>query len=128
MQYQKFRIVWTVCQALFSTLDMTSLYHQIPVREEDRPKTAFVTRHRLWQFKSMLFALCNTPVTFQRVMELALRDLQWEIGLIYLDDVIIFSQSFTEHIDRLRQVLSRLRTANFKLQGSKCNLFQTEVT
>lgn len=111
----------------FSTLDMTSGYNQIPVKESDIPKTAFVTKHGLFEYKAMSFGLTNAPATFQRVMELALKGLQWTTCLIYLDDVIIFGSSFREHIVRLRQVLDRVRKAGLKLKPEKCALLQREV-
>jgi len=112
---------------VFSTLDMTSGYYQVPVRKEDRPKTAFVTKHGLFEFKTMPFGLTNAPATFQRVMELAMRGLQWTSCLIYLDDIIIFGSTFTEHIERLRNVLQRVSLANLKLKPEKCQLLQPEV-
>jgi len=111
----------------FSTLDMTSGYNQIPVRKEDIPKTALVTRQGLFEFKTMPFGLTNAPATFQHVMEIAMRGLQWTSCLIYLDDIIIFGSTFQEHLDRLRQVLQRVRVANLKLKPEKCALFQAEV-
>jgi hypothetical protein len=113
---------------VFSTLDITSAYNQIPVREADVPKTAFVTKYGLYEFTTMPFGLCNTPATFQRVMKLALSGLQWNTCLIYLDDVIIFSKTHEEHADKLRSVLERIRAAGLKLKPSKCYLFQEEVT
>lgn len=111
----------------FSTLDITSAYNQIPVRESDIPKTAFVTKHGLFENTTMPFGLCNAPATFQRVMEMALRGLQWSSCLIYLDDVIIFGQDFTEHMNRLHAVLSRIQDAGLKLKPSKCHFLQPEV-
>ena len=113
---------------LFSTLDITSAYNQIPVREQDIPKTAFVTKYGLFEHVTMPFGLCNAPATFQRLMEIALNGLQWSTCLIYLDDVICFSSgSIVEHADRLRLVPERIRSANLKLKPRKCSLFQTSV-
>lgn len=112
---------------IFSTLDMTSGYNQIPIIEKDIPKTAFVTRHGLWEFLTMPFGLTNAPATFQRVMELVCRGLQWTSCLIYLDDILIFGKTFREHSDRLREVLQRIRRAGLKLKPEKCELFQKEV-
>ena len=113
---------------LFSTLDITSAYNQIPVREEDIPKTAFVTRYGLYEFTTMPFSLTGAPKTFQRLMEIALSGLQWSACLIYLDDVIIFSRTFDEHLERVRLVLDRIAAAGLKLKPRKCHLFAKEVT
>lgn len=112
---------------LFSTLDITSAYNQIPVRAEDIPKTAFITKYGLYEYTQMSFGLCNAPATFQRVMELALAGLQWVTCLIYLDDVVIYSKTVEEHLSRLGDVLSRIQKANLKLKPEKCHLFQQEV-
>ena len=112
---------------LFSTLDLQSGYWQIEVKPEDRPKTAFVTRSGLYEYVTMPFGLCNAPSTFERCMELVLKGLQWRTLLIYLDDIIILSSTFTEHIERLDEVLRRLGNAGLKLKPSKCELFREEV-
>lgn len=112
---------------IFSTLDITSAYNQVPVKAEDIPKTAFVTKRGLFEYTTMPFGLCNAPATFQRIMELALRGLQWVICLIYLDDVIVFSKTFDEHLKRLRAVLDRIRQAGLKLKPSKCHFLKSEV-
>ena len=112
----------------FSTVDMTSGYFQVPVKESDIPKTAFITRHGLFEFTSMPQGLTNSSATFQRLMELALKGLQWTVCIIYIDDCIIFSSTFKDHIDRLRVVLERFKQANLKLKPDKCTLFQSEVT
>jgi hypothetical protein len=69
---------------LFSTFDLTSGYHQIPVRSVDIHKTAFVTKYGLFEFQTMPFGVCSGPPTCQRLMELVLNVLQWKICLIYL--------------------------------------------
>ena len=113
---------------IFSTVDMTSGYFQVPVKESDIPKTAFITKHGLFEFTSMPQGLTNSSATFQRVMQLALSGLQWNICIIYIDDCIIFSSNFKEHIERLKLVLERFKQANLKLKPAKCSIFQTEVT
>jgi hypothetical protein len=106
---------------------MTSGYHQVPVKESDIPKTAFVTKYGLYELTKMPMGLKSAPMTFQRVMELALQGLQWQICLIYLDDVVIFSKTFDEHIERLSTVLDRIWTAGLKLKPEKLQFFQSEV-
>lgn len=113
---------------LFSTLDLQSGYWQIEVKESDRPKTAFITRSGLYEYQTLPFGLCSAPSTFQRCMELVLRGLQWKTLLIYLDDVIIFSKTFGEHLEKLDEVFTRFRNAGLKLKPSKCELFKTEVS
>ena len=112
---------------LFSSMDITSGYNQIPVREEDIPKTAFVSKYGLFEYLTMPFGLCNAPATFQRVMELALAGLQWKTCLVYLDDVLVFSDDFSTHVSRLSEVLSRIQKANLKLKPAKCHFLQDEV-
>lgn len=112
---------------LFSTLDLQSGYWQVEMQPEDRSKTAFITKHGLFQHTRMPFGLCNAPGTFQRAMELALRGLQWKTLLIYLDDIIIVSASFQDHLDRLSEVLERLEQHGLKLKPKKCHLLQKEV-
>ena len=81
----------------------------------------------LYQFKVMPFGLTNTPATFQWLMERILMGLQWQTCLVYLDDIIIFSKTFDEHIDHLAEVFSRLKSAGLKLKPKKCSIFKTEV-
>ena len=111
----------------FSTLDLKSGYHQVPMAEEDKPKTAFSCGNGLWQFRVMPFGLCNAPATFERLMEAVLGGLHWNSLLVYLDDVIVFGQTFEQELERLQEVLERFRGANLKLNPKKCNLFQREV-
>ena len=113
----------------FSTLDLQSGYHQIEVKESDRPKTAFVSsRGGLYEFSTLPFGLCGAPATFQRCMEMVFRNLTWKTVLVYMDDIIIFSPSFATQLQRLESALQRLSDAGLKLKPSKCHLFKREVT
>ena len=111
----------------FSCLDILSAYYQIEVDEADRAKTAFVCKKGLFEYSVMGFGLCNAPSTFQRCMELVMKGLQWEILLIYLDDLIIHGNTFNQHLCRLDMVFTRLAEAGLKLKPSKCFLFKKEV-
>ncbi|CAC5413534.1 unnamed protein product [Mytilus coruscus] len=108
---------------IFSTFDLTSGFNQIHI-----PKTAFVTKYGLYEYKTLTFGLTNGPACCQRLMELVLSGLQWQILLIYFDDIILFSSNFSQHLQRLDIVLKRLQEAGLKLKPEKCNIFQTEVT
>ena len=112
---------------LFTCVDLLAGYHQVPVKEADIPKTAFVTKYGLYEFTRMPMGLKSSAQTFQRLIELVLQGLQWSICLIYLDDVIIFSKTFKEHMERLRLVLQRIRDAGLKLKPEKCQFLQPEV-
>ena len=111
----------------FSTLDLSSGYWQVALDEEAQDKSTFVVRNGLYRWKVMPFGLTNAPATFERLMEKVMRGLQWEVLLIYLDDIIVFGRTVEEEIQRLRLCFSRLRDANLKLKPSKCFLFQTSV-
>lgn len=111
----------------FSTLDLKSGYHQVEMEEGDKKKTAFSFGQGLWHFKVMPFGLCNAPSCFERLMEQVLEGLQWKAALVYLDDVLVFGNTFEEERSRLEEVLRRLRVANLKLSPKKCTFFQPEV-
>lgn len=112
---------------LFSTLDLTAGYNQIPMAEKDKQKTAFCTPFGLFEFNRMPFGLCNSPSTFQRLMERIFGDERYNSLLLYLDDIVVFSSSFETHLQRLEMVLGRLEKHNLKLKLDKCHFFQTEV-
>lgn len=105
---------------IFSTLDLRSGYWQIELHASAREKTAFITHKGLYEFTVLPFGLCNSPSTFQRLMEHVLRGLNWKTCLIYIDDIIIYSRTFEEHLTHLEEVFLRLRQANVKLKSSKC--------
>jgi len=111
----------------FSTLDLRSGYHNIPIKESDRDKTAFITRRGCFRYQVMPFGLTCAPSVFQRLMDLVLCGLTYETCLVYLDDIIVFSTDFATHLSRLREIFDRLRAANLKLHGKKCSFFQRRV-
>lgn len=111
----------------FTTLDLASGFHQIELDADTIPKTAFSTEHGHFEFKRMPFGLKTAPPTFQRVMDNVLRGLQNETCLVYLDDIVIYSASLQEHIERLKGVFERLRNSNFKVQLDKCEFLRKEV-
>ena len=110
----------------FSTLDLASGFHQVEMAEEDIAKTAFNTEQGPYKYLRMPFGLRNAPATFQGMMDIILREIQNERYLIYLDDIIIFSTSLQEHINRVREVFKRLRSANFKILDKLIKLPHTE--
>ena len=103
----------------FTCIDLKSGYYQIKIEPADRLKTAFITCDELYEWKVMSFGLTNAPTTFQRTMDVVLVGLKFNIFLVYLDDILIFSKSFDEHVIRLETVIQRLSKANFTLNLSK---------
>ena len=113
----------------FSTLDLKSGYWQVPIMERDKEKTAFRTSSgQLYKFNQVPFGLCNAPATFSCLMDRVFSGLHWETCLFYLDDIIVFSSTWEEHLARLRQVFERLRHANLKLRAEKCAFAAKEVS
>ena len=110
-----------------TTLDLSRGYWQVPVKEEDRHKTAFTTPHGLYQFRVMPFGLQGAPATFQRMMDSLLRGLETHTAA-YLDDVVIYSRTWGEHLQHIQTVLARLREANLTIKLKKCQFGMRSCT
>ena len=102
----------------FSKMDAKSAYHCISVAEEDVQKTAFITPSGLYEYVRMPFGLKNAPATFQRAITNVFRS--HGNAVPYLDDILVFSQTWEEHVAHLRQALHLLREAHILLKSSKC--------
>ena len=114
--------------AHYSTFDMNSGFWQVPMDEESKQYTAFTLGSMgLYECESMPFGLCNTPPTFQRLMQNCLGELNLTYCLIYLDDMIVFSETPEEHLRRMCAVFNHLREHGFKLKPSKCDMFKSEI-
>ena len=103
----------------FTCLDIQMAYHQVPVREQDKAKTAFVTRSGLYEYEVLPFGLSNAPATFQRLMGVVLHGLIGRCCVAYLDDIVIFSRTLEEHLAHLDEVLGRLALARLKMKPRK---------
>ena len=93
----------------FTTLDLASGYHQIAVKEQDIPKTAFRTQRGQFEFLVMPFGVANAPATFQRMMNSLFKDELDAFVLVYLDDILVFSQTLEDHIRHIRIALQKMR-------------------
>nr|ATA66769.1 Pol, env [Haliotis discus hannai] len=112
----------------FSVLDMKSGYHQVELEEAHKQRTAFtVGPLGFFEYNRMPFGLSNAPATYQRLMEQCLEGLHLKICLIYLDDLIIFSRTYEEHVERLELVFRRLEQCGLKLAPKKCKFFKRKV-
>ena len=112
----------------FSKLDLRSGYWQVEIEEEDKHLTAFTVGNMgFFECNRMAFGLTNAPATFQRLIERCMGELNLKECLIFLDDILVFSETFEEHLERLEAVFSRLRQNGLKLKPSKCEFFKTSV-
>ncbi len=112
----------------FTKLDLRAGYWQVGIKEEDKHKTAFsVGPLGFYECQAMPFGLTSAPATFQRLMERCMGEMNLKECLVYLDDIIIFSKTFDDHIQHLEAAFKRLERNNLKLKGSKCEFFKTSV-
>ena len=112
----------------FSTTDLNCGFWQVKLDHESMAKTAFSTPDGgHYEFQVLPFGLSNAPATFERIMELVLRGLQWTECLVFLDDIISFGKDFQEALTRLEHVFERLRSADLKMKPSKTHLFRSQV-
>ena len=112
---------------VLSSLDALSGFTQLELHEDDIEKTAFRTHRGLFQFKRMPFGLRNGPSIFQRVMQGILAPYLWLFCLVYIDDIVVFSKSYEEHITHLDKVLEAIEKAGITLSPNKCHLFYGSI-
>ena len=111
----------------FTSIDLKSGYHNISVAPQDRENTAFCTRTSLYQFNVMPFGISSAPAIFQRMINRVLHGIEGKYSMAYLDDILVFSKTFEDHIEHLKDVFSRLKKADLCLNKKKCHFVKKEV-
>ena len=111
----------------YTKFDFKSGYFQVPLSKEDRPNAAFSTRGNHYQFTVLPQGITNGPATFQRVINHILGPARWKYALAYIDDVIIYSKTFNEHLSHLKEICQILKNARFRLNPEKCEIARTQT-
>jgi hypothetical protein len=112
---------------VFSKIDLRSGYHQIKIRDEDIPKTAFSTRYGLYQYLVMSFGLTNAPAHFMYLMNSVFMPELDKFVVVFIDDILVYSKSTEDHEEHLRVMLQRLRDHQLYVKFSKCEFWINEV-
>ena len=102
-------ICLTACKELKYFLDLRSGYHQLKIREQDIPKTAFTTRYGLYEYTIMSFGLTNAPAYFMNMMNKVFMEFYDKFVVVFIDDILVYSKNEEEHKEHLRLVLGKLR-------------------
>ena len=111
----------------FSVLDLKSGFHQIKMEENSIKYTAFITRRGLYEFLYMGFGIASHPQVFSKAMHTAFVDMIWKEILIFIDDIVIFSDTWEEHNLRLTKFLQKCISTGLKLNLKKCHFFKGKV-
>ena len=113
----------------FSSMDLKSGFWQVRMSEKSWQYTAFtVGSLGMYEFLRMPYGLCNAPTTFQRLMQNCLGELNLTYALVYLDDVIVYSKTEEDHLQRLQAVFERFHEHRLKLKSSKCRFLHKQIT
>ncbi|GET54019.1 hypothetical protein GLOIN_2v1765994 [Rhizophagus irregularis DAOM 181602=DAOM 197198] len=111
----------------FTSLDLASGFNQIEMAEEDIEKTAFICSAGLYEYNVMPFGLTNAPASFQRLMDKVLKEYLNEFVIVYIDDIMIYSENFEDHLKHIKLVLEKLKEASLILKLKKCIFGKTEI-
>jgi len=111
----------------YTSIDLASGYWQVEIQEQHKEKSAFITRNGLFEFNVMPFGLTNAPATFQRLMDNVVRDIPWTAGQDYMDDVLVGSHSFQDHLRDVQLLFDRLQQHGLSIKISKCNFFKEKL-
>ena len=104
----------------FTTLDLASGFHQVEMKPEHIEYTTFTTEFGNYFFLVIPFGLMNAPLTFQRLVDQVFTPSEKNFILVYIDDIIIFSRTWSEHLEHIKQTFTRLKEVNLKIKLKKC--------
>lgn len=119
---------WFAGARVFSVLDLNQAYYQIPLTEESKPLTAFCTDYNLYEFNRVPFGLATGAAVLSRLLDCVLGEFKFRFVYNYLDDVVIYSRDFDEHVEHLKQVVTRLREAGLTVKPGKVTLAKSEIS
>lgn len=111
----------------YTTLDLASGYYQIPLTEQSKKLTAFITPDGLYEFNRMPFGLSNAPATFQRTINQILGNARFQRAFAYMDDIVIPSKDINEGFETLQEILKMFKNSGLTLNLDKCNFFMTSI-
>lgn len=112
----------------FTKIDLRSGYHQVPLHQEDMPKTAFRTRYGHFEFRVLPFGLTNAPAHFMALMHRIFGKLLDKCVIVFLDDIICYSSTESQHLEDVRAVLRCLRQEELYIKLSKCSFFKRSIS
>jgi len=113
--------------AVFSKIDLRSGYHQLKIKKEDVPKTAFRTRYGNYEFLVLPFGLTNAPAYFMDLMNRVLHPFLDKFVVVFINDILVYSKSKEEHAEHLRIVLSTLAAHKLYAKFKKCDFWMEKV-
>ncbi|KAH9248152.1 hypothetical protein BASA81_014228 [Batrachochytrium salamandrivorans] len=112
---------------IFTTLDLRGAYNLLRIKEGDESKTSFITKYGQFEFLVMPFGLANAPAQFQRMMNSLLRDVIGKHVLVYLDDIVVYSENMSDHIVQVQNVLRVLQDNGLYCKAEKCHFYKSEI-
>src|SRR5664279_2092258 len=113
--------------SVFSKINLRSGYHQLKIRKEDIPKTAFTTRYGLYEYTVMSFGLSNAPAYFMSMMNNVFMEFLQKFVVGFIDDILVYSKNEKEHEEHLRQILEKLREHKLYAKFAKCEFWLNVV-
>ncbi|KAH9267454.1 hypothetical protein BASA83_009993 [Batrachochytrium salamandrivorans] len=112
---------------IFTTLDLRGAYNLLRIKEGDESKTSFITKYGQFEFLVMPFGLANAPAQFQRMMNSLFRDVIGKHVLVYLDDIVVYSENMSDHIVQVQNVLRVLQDNGLYCKAEKCHFYKSEI-